>query len=82
MQLKLTKPQGYTTFRQHLSDPKNPREPLALSKPVTAPVAAGGAVLTVYLGHHSACEAGAAYLWCKALSRAMTLKVILLINIC
>lgn len=74
MQLKLTEPRGHTALRQHLGHPNDPQEPPALPRQVTASVAAGGAVLTGYLGHRSACEADAAYLWCKALSRAMTLK--------
>ena len=74
MQLELTKPGGDTALGQHLGDPNNPQEPRALPRQVTASAAAGGAFLTGYLGHRSACEAGAAYLWCEALSRAMTLK--------
>lgn len=73
MQLKL-KPQGHPALRQHLGDPNNSQDPPALSRQVTASTATGGALLTGYLGHHSSCKAGAAYLWCKALSRAMTLK--------
>lgn len=54
-------------------DPNVPRGLLAHPMPITAS-SAGGVALTSYLRHCSACEVDAAYLRCKALSRATTLE--------
>lgn len=69
MQLKLTKP-----LKQHSGDPSDPLEPPAPAGQVAVPGAAGGTLLSGHLGHRSAREAAAAYLWREALSRTMTLK--------